>query len=239
MTQRVNRALFIALLAASSTAMVQVAHAEEGEEATAVGVTAKVGTLGVGAELTIPISKRFNGRLGFNSYKYSKTIDSDLNIQGSATKVEYDGDIDLNTAMALLDWHPFAGTFRVTAGYVFNNNSVDAESKLPVGSDVQVGDNFYTIQAGDSLTGAIDFTSGPYLGLGWGNAGTKGWGFSADLGVLYQGEPDVTLTAGGNLAAIPGIQDDLRKQEATAEDDLSSFKYYPVASIGVSYGFSL
>lgn len=227
------------MMGAVVTAMVVMApqsFAEEGDQR-GVGIGAKFGTLGAGAELTIPLSKRFNGRLGFNRYQYSKTLDSDLEINGGTATTELEGDLNLQSASALLDWHPFAGTFRVSAGYVFNQNDVDLNTVFPAGT-VTIGDVDYAVSAGDKLTGTVDFDSGPYLGLGWGNSAIKGWGFSADLGVLYQGAPSVSLAAEGDLATVVDAAE-LRKQELTAEDDLSSFKYYPVASIGISYGFSL
>ncbi|MDD2776349.1 MAG: hypothetical protein PHU06_10360 [Gallionella sp.] len=44
----------------------------------------------------------------------------------------------------------------------------------------------------------------PYIGIGWGNpeAQDMGWGFVADLGLLYQGNPKASLTSTGGTAAF-------------------------------------
>ena len=91
----------------------------------------------------------------------------------------------------------------------------------------------------------------PYLGLGWGNAvntiGSK-WSFSSDFGVLFQGSPEIKLTANGeakDLASNQTIkidtdtvfQAELEKQTRKTNKDAKDFKFYPVISMGASYRF--
>ncbi|MCK5591624.1 MAG: hypothetical protein KAI72_06690, partial [Candidatus Pacebacteria bacterium] len=74
----------------------------------------------------------------------------------------------------------------------------------------------------------------PYIGLGFGNptAGDSGFGFTFDLGTMYQGGAVVDLTADGLLA--PTAAED---QERLIEDNLSWFKWFPVISLGLTYKF--
>jgi hypothetical protein len=219
---------------------------ENGADEKVLGIGVKAGTLGLGAELAIPISKHFNARLGYNGLKYSRTFDSNIDVAGITSSAEFDGDLNLSNVTAMLDWHPYVGKygqrgaspFRLTAGYVMNNNELDAESNFQPGDVITVGGNPYLIgSSSDQLSGNVAFSSGLYLGVGWGNAAdAKGWSFSADLGVLIQGTPDVTLKVHGNLDGQI-TESDLRAQEQETEDGLDEFKYYPVASVGMTYSF--
>lgn len=232
--RHIQSAIAVILFGFSTLVLAGESDAEE----KGIGIGVKAGTLGLGAELTIPISKHFNGRLGYNAYKYSRTFDSSIDVNGSTTSAELDGDLNFSNGTAMLDWHPFASTFRLSAGYVMNNNEVDAESNFQPGDTINVGGTDYSItSSSDQVSGNVAFNNGPYLGLGWSNAGDgKGWGFSADLGLLFQGTPDVTLKAHGSLDGLIS-ESDLRAQEKEAEDDLENLKYYPVASVGMTYSF--
>jgi hypothetical protein len=87
----------------------------------------------------------------------------------------------------------------------------------------------------------------PYAGLGWGNAVSegKGVGFFVDLGVVFQGKADVTLTpiipANSPIQTTPGARQALdillRREEQDLEDDAARYDLYPVLSIGISYRF--
>jgi len=193
--------------------------------ATDIGVGAKVGTLGLGAEMTVGITDTLNGRLGLNSYKYETS--------GTEGDVRYDIDLKLQTTALLMDWHPSGGGFRVTAGYMFNSNKLDLNSKAA--DSYTIGNKTYT--ADIDLRGRVSFKNAPYVGIGWGNAAKgSGFGFNAELGVIYQGSPKVRLsgTCNGNC---DGFEDELRVEERKAQDDLKNYKWYPQVAIGVSYTF--
>jgi hypothetical protein len=192
------------------------------------GLGAKAGTLGAGVEITKSFSPKFNARLGLNGYKYSD--------DRTESGIKYDGELDLKSTSLFLDYHPFEGTFRISVGYLFSNNELDLDAK-GTGQSVTVGSTPVTIDPGDQLKGTVDLQSGGYVGIGWGNAGQKGWGFSGDIGVVFQGSPDVSLTASQSLKNKGVTDADLRQEEKSLEDDLDSFKQYPVIAVGVSYGF--
>ncbi len=58
-----------------------------------------------------------------------------------------------------------------------------------------------------------------------------------DLGVLWQGDPQVTLEVDGILGQDPGFQDVLETERQALEDDMSDFKAWPVISLGFVYKF--
>jgi hypothetical protein len=195
------------------------------EAAGGLALVAKVGTLGLGLEGSTSLLEDFNARLGYNaiSFETDQTIDD----------IKYDVDIDLQSLSLLLDWHPLSGGFRVSAGVMANGN--DAKGSAPVGN-YTIGDTPFT---NVGLDARVDFNSAaPYLGIGWGNAvaSDKGWGFNVDLGVMFQGTPEVSLIpTGPNAGLVP--ESELIKEQQKLQDDADDFKYYPVLSVGVSYRF--
>ena len=184
----------------------------------AAGVDAKLSTLGAGVDITMPLTERINARLGFNHFSQSFDLE-----EGG---ISYDADLDLSSAGLFVDWHPFKGTFRVSAGYVANDNEISGRAT----GDLTVGGTAYT---SIDLRGAITFDSGAYLGIGWGNTGTKGWAVVADIGLLYQGSPNVSLTDATSTVSSA----DLNAEATELEDGLDEFDLYPVLGIGISYTF--
>lgn len=191
-----------------------------------LGLGVKAGTLGYGVEGTVGLTTGVNLRAGLNGFSYDYT--------DSASNIDYDIGLDLKSYALLLDWHPFAGTFKLTAGILSNKNGATMTA-TPTGS-VTIGGNPYPAGTAGRLSGEVDFKgAAPYAGIGWGNAAGKsrGLGFSIELGVLFQGAPDVTLTSTNPAVS----QSDLDAEAREIEDDLSGFKSYPVISFGLSYQF--
>ncbi|MDH5649330.1 MAG: hypothetical protein OEY67_06705 [Gammaproteobacteria bacterium] len=190
----------------------------------ALGV--KGGTLGLGAELTTSIVSNLNVRLGLNSYSYDYTT--------TESGIDYDAELDLGTTALLLDWHPFSGRFRISAGIMKNDNGINM-SATPTTNQIIGGTSYTPAQIG-TLTGKIGFKdTAPYVGIGFGNAVSKNKriGFTLDIGVLIQDSPEVTLSASGGAVSLV----DLGAEEAQLESDISEFDVYPVISLGVSYRF--
>ena len=192
-----------------------------------VGVNLKAGTLGAGIELSKSLSDKFSVNLGFNSYNY-KTTDT-------TNGIDYDFKYELQSAGLLGNYHPFAGAFRFTGGVLYNNNELKLTGKPSAGSTYTINGVTYTAAQVGTLTGKLTFNkTAPYLGLGWGNRPGSKFGLSADLGVLYQGSPKLTLTATG---AAAGLSSDLEQERKKAESDLADFKWYPVLSLGLYFRF--
>jgi hypothetical protein len=196
-----------------------------------VGVSAKIGTLGYGGDLTVGVLPQLNVRAGFNTFSFAINTRDDSE---GATKIS--ADLDLQTIPILLDWHPYAGGFRVSAGMVVNNNEVSLYA-VP-GDTVKINDVEYGLQ---HLDGKATFNQvAPYLGIGAGNAAdtSSHLHFSCDFGVMFQGEANIELHATASNPALQTILDaDVEQQRKTSEDDVSVFKFYPVIAIGLSYTF--
>ena len=193
-----------------------------------VGLTGKIGTLGYGADLTVGLTPNANLRAGFNIFSYEMESDEE--------EAEIQAEIDWQTIAALFDWHPASGGFRISAGLLLNNNEI-LLSATP-GESVEINDVEYLIT---DLNGKVSFNDlAPYLGIGFGNAASENsrWHFSFDLGVMFQGEPKISINA---TAANPGQQAqldaNLEEERKDIEDESKPFNIYPVLSFGLSYTF--
>ncbi|HWN40942.1 MAG TPA: hypothetical protein VNW71_01910, partial [Thermoanaerobaculia bacterium] len=208
------------------------AHAE-------VGIAGTAGTLGLGAELTIGGSSQLEGRLGIHGYEYSE--------RREASDIEYDGEASLRTATGFLDWHPGGRGFRLTGGLVYNATEVTGSSLPPASGVYDIGGVPVPVALVGTLDGKVEFDPiVPYAGLGWGRAPGSGSGFGVtlDLGVIFQGEGEVTLTpiipAGSplnNPVAREALQILIEREERDLQENIVDYDMYPVVSLGISYRF--
>lgn len=211
----------------------EVGHAD-------VALGGKAGTLGAGVELTVGLLDQLNVRAGLNGWDYSA--------RREASDIEYDGEARLRTATALLDWHPGGGGFRLSGGLVYNDTVVEGKSLPPASGVYNIGGVPVPVAVVGTLEARAEFDPVvPYAGLGWGNAVADGkrLGFFVDLGVVFQGKADVTLTpilpANSPIHTTPGARQALdillRREEQDLEDDAASYDLYPVLALGLSYRF--
>ena len=63
------------------------------------------------------------------------------------------------------------------------------------------------------------------------------WYFASELGVVYQGIPEVKLSADGTLTREAVFQDALRREEANILEDIEDVKAWPVLKISIEYNF--
>jgi len=198
----------------------------------AVGL--KVGTLGLGVDISRPITDKLNIRLNLNGASYSDTqCESDI---------EYDYDLTLASVGLLLDYYPMGNEFRVSAGAYYNANEFELTGQ-PANGAYNINGTTYTATQIGSLTGMVDFDElAPYIGIGWGNSTKKaGWGFSVDAGIIYHGDPNVELTptcgTAVSAALCAEITTNVEAERLDLLNELSDYKIYPVVSFGVTYTF--
>lgn len=140
----------------------------------------------------------------------------------NTSDADYDGDLELATGGLLLKLFPFHGSFNLQAGAYYNANNI---SVTGVPKDPSIPGKLY---------GDVTFPDfAPYAGLGWGNTVNDGRiTFTVDLGVMFQGTPDVGLsTTSANPAAIAH----LRKFENELQDKVEDFQFYPVIRLGLAF----
>lgn len=199
-------------------------------------VVAKVGTLGGGLKYVHPLSSKFAVGVGFNGFTIGDTLEeSDIN---------YDADLKMQNISVIGDYHPFENGFRLSAGVTHNGNKFSLSAQPTENNTIEIGDdNFSTVDTVESLDASISFKSfAPYLGIGWGHApkSGKGWSFDADLGVLFQGSPETSLTAScvdDTSARCGELQDAVDLERESFQDSTEDFEFFPVITLGVSYTF--
>lgn len=201
----------------------------------AYNVSLVAGTLGVGVNVSQMITDSIGIRGNINGFSYSE--------DWTPEEATYNGDLSFITVGALVDYYPMDNNFRLSAGVYYNGNKVDGTATPGATEQIDIGDGTYTGAEIGSISTGVDFNPvTPYVGIGWGNKSTySGWGFSLDVGAMYQGSPNVYANASINQS-LPDdvkkqIQNDVEKERADIEDSVSKYKWYPVIMIGVTYSF--
>jgi len=206
--------------------------------APALNVT--LGTTGLGLEWDQPLYPKLHLRAAV-SY-------AQINRNETRDRIDYDAEVTVGGAALLLDWHPFAGGFRVSTGLAIT--ALDLGLKADTEGQYDIGDHTYN--GNPHLDAEIDYAPvAPYFGIGWGRAfDASGWAMTFELGVLLLGDPSVTLDASGtvssaqvnggspfNINSSAEFQQDLERERQKLEDDVNDFTLFPVLNLGVSYAF--
>jgi hypothetical protein len=200
-----------------------VALALAAGSAQAAGIGVRAGTTGLGADFGWDLAPTLGGRIGLSGMNFNTDFDTD--------DVRYDAKVKLVNLNLLLDWSPL-GPFRLTAGFIANNNKIDLNGQPTSGGA--------PIPPGTSLTGTVkpDKSFAPYLGVGYGNVWTKGVNFYFDLSIMFQGSPQVSLSCqpAGSVQCAAS-QSQVAAEQQRVQDELNKFKYFPVANIGITIGW--
>ncbi|MGB9109957.1 MAG: hypothetical protein WCC39_14840 [Telluria sp.] len=201
-----------------------------------VGITADIGTTGAGFHVVVPMETYLNGRFGANYF----THDFDKTSNG----VDYAIKGKLQTYDVLFDWYLRDGSpFHLTAGVVYNGNRFDVNARTGQGGNITLNGHTYSSADVGVVDGSIDYRkAAPYLGIGWGNALQAGsrWSFNADLGAYFQGNPNLKLGNTGctvSTTVCDAVAADVATARLGLQDDISSFKVYPVVRASLNYRF--
>ena len=192
------------------------------------GMGVKAGTLGLGLEASWQPLPYLELRVGGNAYEYDD--------EGSQAGINYKGTLQLDSYYGTANFHFPISPMRVTVGVFSNGNEMQLLNDD--GMDKNVGGVVYPGAAVGNLSSTTSFAStAPYLGIGFDFTLGGKIGMNLDFGVLWQGDPDVTLEASGPIAADPGFQAALEAERQDLEDEMSDFKAWPVLSLGFVYRF--
>lgn len=196
-----------------------------------LGADLSAGTTGLGANVQFGLHERLALRGGAHWLDVSGDVE-----EGD---IDYDGDAKLSGVAAFADLHPFANGFTVTGGVFLGEKVVDlvAEPDQPV----SIGGETFTPDQIGTLTGGADFADAAFFaGLGYDDVlyGDGRLSIVARAGVMFVGEPDVTLDASRAAQDPTGeLRAALDAEIADLEDDIGDYAYYPVVTIGLGYGF--
>lgn len=213
-----------------------------------VGVQAKVSTLGIGADIAVPVMWRANLRAGFDLFSFDRNFTRD--------GIPYTGTLELRSVSAQFDIFPFAGSFHVSPGVlVYNGNNLSADANVGPGTRFSLGGTQFVTPPGSSVagTGRLDFNkAGPMVTVGFGNLvprrRSKHFTVSTEFGFAYVGQPKVALSLTGtacnangtncrNISNDATFQSAVQREQSTLRDDASPFRFHPIVSFGVGYKF--
>ncbi|MBS1492701.1 MAG: hypothetical protein JST55_04290 [Bacteroidetes bacterium] len=188
-------------------------------------LTLKLSTLGVGLDGTTNIANNLNVRIGGQFFKFS--------VDGGKTGDDYiyTAKTTLLSFSALLDYFPGGSIFKISGGLLVNLNKVDID--MTPGQTYVVNGKTYNKDNLGKVNSYTDFTKvNPYLGIGLCNPlNYKKFGFTMDIGTVYQFEPQVTMTATGLISPTAS-------QANIVQDNIKWFKVYPVVTLGLTYKFN-
>lgn len=230
-------------------------HAGEQVQWGSFGVA--VGTGGLGIDYAYPLHDYFDVRAGYDFGSLSFDYDDEDEDEG--TSISGDAKLKFSAAKLLLDYKPFKGGFRISAGLYTGLPELDLEASGL--DDYEVGEGSYRGDLDVDGNAELGGTA-PYLGIGWGGtAGTTGFGASFDIGVIFGSSPDVTLDVSGaacdssldeecdpdgaegfqvddpNDPRAQQFQTDLNDEIAEIEDDAKDFDMWPILRLGLHYRF--
>jgi hypothetical protein len=199
---------------------------------TIYGVGGQAGTLGIGPDLNIGFNRFFSLDIGLNALNRSYT--------GTKSNINYNFNTRLRSVHLLANIYPFAGIFHLSTGIVSNGNKFDLTG-TPTNGYYTIDNQQYSAAEVGTLDGKITFPGvAYYIGLGWGlsyNTDSH-WGFSFDLGGLYQGVPSLALSAyGGTLSNNPIFKQNLAVQQVRTQNDIRNYRWWPVVSFGLYFKF--
>lgn len=203
LSQKLSLCLGVVLTAVSS-----ITYASSGTSYTPE-ILLDAGTQGVGLELVQPLSSAFTLSLQGNYFKYSHSFSS-----GDGT---YDGHLKFLNGGLLVNYHPFFGAFKLSGGAYYNANKIEGDVDTSSSGANAIADGDVNVKYKKIA---------PYAGLGW------DWGHTVivalDLGVMFEGKPNVTFDNGCS-AACASQQEDIQSKF----NDYT--KYYPVIRLGVGF----
>ncbi len=225
-TARSNYLLAATLL---STAFAACAHAATPLGALAAGPV--IGTSGPGLQVSAPLwPKYLNITTGFSTLGvgYNVSVDS----------VHYHGKLNVGGVPVYLSVFPFAGNFHLDGGLFINNNRFSATADMPFNGAYTINGHTYSTAQIGTLSGGTHFRQvAPYVGIGWGDPFLGGtWTFTANAGVILEGETNIRLGAPG-AANIPGASADIASMQSRLNHDVSFLTAWPVLNLGLVYRF--
>jgi len=197
-----------------------------GSAAADFGVGVKAGTLGIGLEgRWDPPVPWFDLRVGLNQYDYADN--------GDYAGINYDATLALDNYYLTANLKFPVSPFRFTVGAFSNGNEMQLQSTDTLGG---IWGNAVGLE---SVT-SFDSTA-PYAGFGFDFELFGKAGLNLDFGVLWQGDPAVTLLP-TNWDSLSGpeqalLQPLLDAERSQLEDEMSDLKAWPVISLAFVYNF--
>lgn len=199
------------------------------------GVGVKAGTLGLGVEgRWDPPVPWFDVRVGLNQY--------DLGGSHDYSGIDYDATLAFDNYYLTANFKFPVSPMRLTVGAYSNSNELRLRSANNGDSFLDIGGIPVPVDIVGGLRSTTSFDStAPYAGVGFDFEVLGKAGLNLDFGVLWQGEPAVTLEATNWENLSPAEQallgPALDAEQRDLQDDISDYKAWPVVSLSFVYNF--
>ena len=212
-------------------AAAQSAHALQG----GISVGGRIGTLGIGPEVALPVGSGITVRGG------AGLLGVDLDMTGRFGLADHrTARLFFPKAFYTLGADISLGGLRAGAGLLIKSEDPSYRITLDQGASIDIGASAYTEPQVATLTTEFSWTgTAPYLLLGFGSHSGLGLGFFADIGAVILPDASFSMTATGDDALIASqpFLDDLELEEREVRDDAGAWiNYWPIVSIGLRFG---
>ena len=189
-----------------------------------LSMTMSGGLLGVGPEIGYRASEQFGVRAGTDLLSVMENIKID--------DIRYDGRPKLRSGGAMIDFYPFEGGFRVSAGARVNGNKLRAKAS-PLTS-VGIGNQIFAPAQVSTLSGVARIRDvAPAVTFGYGGTLQSGFVVGVEAGALFQGAPRLRDGSSGEST----FQAQLDRDRVELENDFDDYKLYPVVQLSLGYRF--
>lgn len=189
-----------------------------------LAISAKLGTYGAGAEIVGGINEKLSVRGGFSyfAFDYTDTYEE--------LAVESTVNFKLGNLSLIADYY-FLPKMHISAGVLYNL-SKETITGTP-SKNIVIGNQTYTPEQLGELSIDIEPQQiNPYVGLGFGR--TIGIdelvSFNFELGAVYHGEPQASLSADGMIHPTENEVNELQ-----INNNLSNFTLFPVITLQLSF----
>ncbi|MFC3712645.1 hypothetical protein ACFOMD_08690 [Sphingoaurantiacus capsulatus] len=218
------------LFCAAGLALIAAPAAAETPEIT-TGITA--GTLGVGPEVGVRLGPKVGVRA--NAMVGGTGI---VDIDAQSDDIPFDGAVRSRSVGAMLDFYPANNGFRVSAGFRINGNK--ATLRATPTTNTTIGPRSVTPMQVGTLRASYRVRDwAPTLTVGYSGEIAPKLSLGVEAGAVYHGAPKITslTSSGGSLSGDAGFAADLETERMLIQNDISDYKFYPVAQVSLAYRF--
>ena len=210
-----------------------------------IAIGTKSGTLGMGGQIATPLARwlTLRGGADFFGFSMSQGIDG----------VNYSGQISLKSGLVCVDVYPFGHGLHISPGILIFKSGIGASMIVPGGNSFSMGDNTYTSDPSDPVTGSgsIVFSRSimPSLTLGFGNMIPRKershWSVPFEVGAAYTGHYTMQINLAGSACSQgfcqstsnSSIQQSVAQEQNDLNEAAKHYQIYPIISSGVAYRF--
>ncbi len=200
-----------------------------------ISVGARMGTLGLGAEVNVALHEHFAMRGGIGFLGFDVDLTGMFGLAANRT-----AELSLPTALVTIGAEASSGPFRAGAGLLTRSSDPTHEITYGSGATIDIGGGFYQEPEVRTVTTTlVSGSTAPYVLIGITSRPERGLEVLVDMGAVLHVNPKFDMTATGDPAVLNSsrFRTDLDVERRLAEEDAGSFvRFWPIVSLGVRYG---